>query len=148
MGGVLCRTWEEDEVGCTPKIQILVPVHMRTEVLTDYHDHAGHVGMKRTYSQLKHRFYWHGMKRDTEDWIGSCVSCSKKLRPVGRGSGAPLQVTWSGYPFERIVMDIIHYLPETFNGDRYILVIVGYQMGRGLSTKANGCCYHCFCVCE
>ena len=95
-------------------------------MLEEYHDHAGHQGIHRTYCQLMERFYWHGMKKDVQDYVGSCDSCSRRARPVGRGVGAPLQVTWSGYPFERIAMDIIPGLPETNNGNKHILVVVDY----------------------
>ena len=60
------------------------------------------------------------------DYVASCESCSKRARPVGRGRGAPLQVTWSGYPFERIAMDLIPNLPETANGSRHLLVVADY----------------------
>ena len=35
-------------------------------------------------------------------------------------------MTWSGYPFERIAMDLIPGLPETINGNKHILVVVDY----------------------
>jgi len=125
---------EKEEVICkrsydakTPdEIMILVPKAMRPMILKEYHDELGHVGTKRTTSQIQKRFFWHGLSRDVEDWIGSCESCSRRSRPIGRGVGAPLQVTWSGYPLERIAMDLIPGLPETANGNRHILVIVDY----------------------
>ena len=122
----MCRTWEEEDSSRPTRFQILVPVKLRARMLEEYHDHAGHQGIHRTYCQLLKRFYWHGMKRDAQDYVASCESCSKRARPVGRGKGAPLQVTWSGYPFERIAMDLIPGLPETTNGNRHILVVVDY----------------------
>ena len=125
--GVVGRTWEVPEnLGLPPRFQILVPEKLRPKILGEYHDQAGHQGVQRTYSQLHARFYWSGMKRDVEDYVASCVSCSKRARPVGRGRGAPLQMTWSGYPFERIAMDLIPNLPETANGNRHLLVVVDY----------------------
>ena len=66
------------------------------------------------------------MKRDVEDYVASCESCSRRARLVGRGQGAPLQTTWSGYPLERIAMDLIPNLPETANGNKHLLVVVDY----------------------
>ena len=124
--GVLCRMWEEEDSSRPTRFQILVPVKLRARMLEEYHDQAGHQGIHRTYCQLLKRFYWHGMKRDVHDYVASCKSCSQRSRPVGRGKGAPLQVTWSGYPFERIAMDLIPGLPETINGNKHILVVVDY----------------------
>ena len=123
--GVVYRRWLNAET-LESRLQILVPTKLRPEVLIEYHDMAGHAGVRRTYEQLHRRFYWHGMKRDVQDWVASCVSCSEKNRPVGRGRGASLQSSWAGYPFERIAMDLIPGLPETQNGNKHILVVVDY----------------------
>eukprot|EP00117_Sycon_ciliatum_P030790 scpid39474/ scgid4420/ Retrovirus-related Pol polyprotein from transposon 297; Protease; Reverse transcriptase; Endonuclease len=116
--GVVYRRWLNAET-LESRLQILVPTKLRPEVLIEYHDMAGHAGVRRTYEQLHRRFYWHGMKRDVQDWVASCVSCSEKNRPVGRGRGASLQSSWAGYPFERIAMDLIPGLPETQNGNKH-----------------------------
>eukprot|EP00117_Sycon_ciliatum_P034902 scpid20142/ scgid26552/ Retrovirus-related Pol polyprotein from transposon 17.6; Protease; Reverse transcriptase; Endonuclease len=123
---VICRVLHSENAGEGTKFQILVPVALRGQVLSEYHDHLGHLGVTRTYHQIQSKLFWYGMKRDVEDWIGSCASCSRRSRPVGRGSGAPLEVTWSGYPFERVGMDLIPGLPETDAGNKHILVIVDY----------------------
>ena len=124
--GVLCRRFEDDNPCSEPLTQILVPRHLRPEILQEYHDYAGHAGVHRTCGQLRQRFHWYGLKRDAEDWVASCESCSKRKKPVHRGRGAPLQVTWAGSPFERIAMDLIPGLPETAGGNRHILVVVDY----------------------
>ena len=124
--GVVCRKWEDPCVSVPPRTQVLVPVNQRTAVLSEYHDHGGHWGVQRTYAQLSLRFHWYGMKRDVEDWVASCESCSQRRKPAQRGRGAPLQVTWCGYPFERIAMDLIPNLPETVRGNKHILVIADY----------------------
>ena len=47
--GVLCRCVTNEEGTRLSKIQVLVPLplHLRAELLTEYHDRAGHVGMTR-----------------------------------------------------------------------------------------------------
>ena len=124
--GVICRRWVDPQPGKPGHEQIIVPRQMRSSVLTEFHDNGGHTGISRLHAQLLQRFHWYGMRRDVEDWVSSCVSCSQRRKPVGRGQGAPLSVTWSGYPFERIAMDLIPNLPETLSGNRHILVIVDY----------------------
>ena len=84
------------------------------------------MGVTRLYKRLLLRFHWFGMKRDVEDWLASCESCNRLKMPVGRGIGAPLQLSWAGYPFERVAMDLIPNLPETASGNRHILVLVDY----------------------
>ena len=124
--GVIYRHWEDPFPGKPSRELVLVPVQVRCGVLSEFHDHCGHQGVSRTYQQVHARFHWNGMKRDVEDWVASCVSCSQLKSPKGRGRGAPLQVTWTGYPLERLAMDLIPNLPETLNGNRHILVVVDY----------------------
>ena len=124
--GVLCRCVTNEEGTRLSKILVLVPLHLRAELLTEYHDRAGHVGMTRLHRQLQSTFHWHGMQRDVEDFVGSCVSCSMRSWPVGRGKGAPLDITWAGFPFNRIAMDLIPGLPETGRGNKHILLVVDY----------------------
>jgi len=124
--GVVCREWQ-DPCPSKPSIkQVVIPRHLVSRVLNEYHDFGGHTGGTRLYKRLQTRFYWVGMKRDVEDWVATCSSCNQLKKPVGRGAGAPLKVSWTGYPFERIAMDLIPNLPETYKGNRHILVIVDY----------------------
>ena len=124
--GVLCRHWEDPCPGKPSILQVVVPRHLRSLVLQEYHDQGGHTGSTRLQKKLTQQFHWVGMKKDVLDWVASCSSCSQLKRPVGRGSGAPIQSSWTGYPFERVAMDLIPNLPETAEGNRHILVVVDY----------------------
>ena len=124
--GVVCRRWDDPCPSRPSRELIVVPLRLRRDVLAEFHDCCCHQGSQRTYQQIRARFHWNGMKRDVEDWVTSCVSCSEKKSPRNRGRGAPLEVTWAGYPFERIAMDLIPNLPESVGGNRHILVVVDY----------------------
>ena len=127
--GVLCRRWEDPCPSKPSILQVVVPRHLRSLVVQEYHDQGGgggHTGSTRLQKKLTQQFHWVGMKKDVLDSVASCSSCSQLKRPVGRGSGAPPQSSWTGYPFERVAMDLIPNLPETAEGNRHILVVVDY----------------------
>ena len=52
-------------------------------------------------------------------------ACAERNDPPKK-SRSPLIVEQSGYPMERVAIDIIGPLPKTNNGNRYILVAVDY----------------------
>ena len=70
-------------------------------------------------------FYWVGRKGDVIVWCQSCEVCQRRKSPV-RKFRDPLQQYNVGAPLERVALDILGPLPETYNGNRYILVISDY----------------------
>ena len=86
---------------------------------------AGHLGSRRLKEVLKKRFYWPNWKTNVELHCENCQKCAERNDPPKK-SRSPLIVEQSGYPMERVAIDIIGPLPNTINGNRYILVAVDY----------------------
>ena len=123
--GCLCRIWYE---GQKPnRYQILVPRDLRVTVLQHCHDSSvgGHFGLKKTLGKVRQKYYWPDFYTYVEQYVKSCDTCAKKKHPI-RTKRPPMQLTGAGYPMERIATDILGPLPETSNGNRYILVIADY----------------------
>ena len=57
--------------------------------------------------------------------MSGCETCAKRKGP-GRIIRAPMQIARSGYPLERIAVDILGELPETENGNKYVLIMADY----------------------
>ena len=47
------------------------------QALEACHDNVGHLGIERTLSLLRDRFYWPNMAKDVENYIKSCLHCLK-----------------------------------------------------------------------
>ncbi|MCG8044654.1 MAG: DDE-type integrase/transposase/recombinase, partial [Candidatus Thiodiazotropha endolucinida] len=65
------------------------------------------------------------MQDDVRTYIAGCEKCSRKKDP-NRTKQAPMQIVRSGYPFERIAVDILGDFPITERGNKYILVMADY----------------------
>jgi len=69
--GVLVRCIDEGVV------QLVVPRDLRRRLY--YHVHGGplsaHLGVQRTFEQLRQSYYWPGMKKDVEAWYRECDVC-------------------------------------------------------------------------
>lgn len=107
--------------------QAIVPLSSRRLVLKYSHDlkTSGHLGMRKTLSKIRQRYYWPGLQSDVRAYIAGCEECMRNKGPT-RSKRAPMQIVRSGYPMERIAVDILGELPRTENGNKYILVVGDY----------------------
>ena len=107
--------------------QAITPLSQRRNVLRYSHDikASGHLGIKKTLHRIRQRYYWPGLQRDVKIYVNGCETCARRKGP-NRTKKAPMQVTRSGYPMERIAVDILGELPLTENNNRYILVVSDY----------------------
>lgn len=124
--GLLVRRLENDDDG-TITYQAIVPRDARRPILNACHDMktSGHLGVSKTASKIKQKFYWPGLQADVRIYVAGCEACSKRKGPIP-SKRAPMQIVRSGYPMERIAIDILGELPQTENGNKYIVVIADY----------------------
>lgn len=108
--------------------KIIVPSSKTKEILERYHDHklAGHFGINKTTHSIRYKYFWPGMNKQIQRYIRNCLICAKrKAVTTCRAPLQPLPVT--DYIWERVSMDIIGPLNETYKGNKYILVILEYS---------------------
>ena len=70
-------------------------------------------------------FYWPGLQSDVRSYVAGCETCTKRTEP-NPTKRAPMQIVRSGFPMERLAIDILGELQMTPNGNKYILVISDY----------------------
>ncbi|CAG2246096.1 unnamed protein product [Mytilus edulis] len=65
-----------------PKMQLLVPEILRSEILTLCHDSifSAHFGIKKTTMKIKEHFHWYRMREDIKQHIRQCPSCYENKR--------------------------------------------------------------------
>ena len=108
-------------------LQLVVTCNLRPSILEELHQGvgSGHLGHDKTLSRLKQRFYWPGHFNDVHNWCRSCVNCNtRKLSAPARR--APMGTITAGYPMQIVATDLVGPLPESENGNRYILVVADY----------------------
>ena len=124
--GVLVRRFEDTATNAVIT-QAIVPQSQRRTVLEFSHDvqTAGHLGMNKTLSKVRQNYYWPGLSQDVKTYVTGCETCQKGKEPIPT-KRAPMQVSRSGYPMERIAVDILGELPVTERENKYVLVISDY----------------------
>ena len=102
--------------------RLLIPKEKRTELIKMTHQDLAHIGALKTSELLKENYYWRNMDLDVRLEIAKCKSCAqRKTKPQGHHIEEHL---FTGFPFEKISIDLAGPLPHGENGERYILGII------------------------
>ena len=76
------------------------------------------------YRDLRHQYYWSGIKKHIGDFVSRCLMCqqvkAKHQRPAGLLQ--PLEV--AEWKWEHVTMDFVAHLPRTLRGHESVWVIV------------------------
>ena len=104
--------------------QLLLPKKFQTLVFKELHEEMGHLGVERTLTLIRERFYWPHMQRDVDHYVTQVCSCLKRKRP-NRPTRAPLVNIVTTHPFEMVSIDFLH-LESCKGGYEYILVVMDH----------------------
>ena len=77
---------------------------------------------KPNYRHVRARFYWVGYKQNIINKCNTCHVCQARKMSV-KPSKAPLKSCVVGIPMERIQIDLITPLHETYAGNKHILTV-------------------------
>ena len=80
--GVICRRYEADD-GKSLRWQIILPRKLREEVLAEIHGGplGGHLGVKKTLTKVKAKYYWPGLMADVRSHLRKCNLCERRKSP-------------------------------------------------------------------
>ena len=129
-------------VGSGKRRLVVLSPEERDKVLVEYHDHpstGGHGGVQKIIEKITARYYWLGIARDVQNWIGSCEPCQRheKIKTVALKLH-PIKVHG---PWEVMGVDLIGLLTQTPRGYTHILTFTDlfskWVMARPLKGK-NG----------
>jgi len=123
-GGLLKRKYE-DNGGSQSWQQLVVPHTLREEITRELHSGAleGHLGVDKTVSKIKERFYWPGMFQEVDQWIHTCPSCAMR-KSAPQCNHGPLQTIKAGYPLQVVAVDNLGPLMESAAGNSYMYVLM------------------------
>ena len=125
--GLLYYRWVGENCRESERLKLVVPEGFRDVILEQLHDSrtGAHLGVSKVYEKVKARYYWPGMSRYVKWWVSSCLTC-QRFKDPGRKARGNLHQYIVGVPFERIAMDIVGPLPQSDQGNIYVLVICDY----------------------
>lgn len=125
LGGLLYRVWRPKyEIG--EKLQLVAPLGLQGQIFQQLHSvrTGGHHGVRKTLKKIRSRFFWPRFKADVQRWCQRCITCQRVK--AGPGHRALLQQSPVRHRLDRVALDILGELPETREGNKYIVVISDY----------------------
>lgn len=111
----------------TAREKIVVPMEFQKEIMVRFHDHklAAHMGIEKTLANIRNKYFWPKMARDVRTHVTNCLICAK--RKAAKACKAPLQpFPIAEYLWQRVAMDIVGPVIESYRGSKYILVLMEY----------------------
>ena len=124
IGDVLYFLSHQDD---EPQARLVIPSHLREEIVKAYHDNLGHGGLDRTYANIQEKYFWPDLYRGLYEYVSKCVVCQTR---VLKGQPAPIQeMDIPPYPFAKVSLDLSGPYPRTLSGNRYIVTFVDHYSG-------------------
>ena len=110
-----------------PNYAVVVPEKLVHQVMSGLHcsSFGGHLGISKTISRAKDRFYWPQMRRCIRTFVQSCRVCGE-VKISTSATKAPLCPINVSEPFIFWAMDYMGPLPETSRGNKHILVVMDH----------------------
>ena len=105
---------------------IAAPPSLRESLLNEAHSSCfgGHFSERKVLDRLRRFVWWKGMRGDVKRYCRGCLTCStrKGRQKTFRPRLQPIPV---GGAFHHVAVDIL-LLPQTVNGNKYVLVMMDY----------------------
>ena len=110
-----------------PALRLYIPENLKGNVVTQYHDHNGHMGIDKTFETIKQKYYWPNMYKELYAYVEKCITCqARNMRKIK----APVQETGiPPYPFAKIGLDLSGPYPTSLSGNKYIIAFIDLYSG-------------------
>jgi hypothetical protein len=118
---------KQDDENDSEKLVKFIPFKRRADLVEDFHRGFGHQGKVTVGQLMKTRFWWPKMNNDIANWLSMCPECQLHSRKETNVHHAPMKPLDIPPPFSRWHLDFVGPLPETVNGNRWILMGVDYN---------------------
>ena len=106
----------------------IVPSAERIKVITEYHSNklAGHFSSRKTVNAIRRSpYYVPHLSQLAHKVCKQCEIC-ERTKPVLRQPRAPMKSSQADRPMQRVAIDILGPLPESNDGNRFIIIIADY----------------------
>ena len=114
--GILYRKFF-DHTGQNYHKQLVVPKHLRTELLYRIHNSKmkGHLGIQKTVRELRRKYYFPGFIDFLVVYINNCLTCAQAKSPQHKYLTPPLNPLSSNtsLPADMLQIDIVGKLPHS-----------------------------------
>ena len=107
------------------KEKIILLPSLHETVFRDMHAQpfSGHLGVTKTLSKIRERYFWPGLSRLVADYVRQCRDCAM-YKPANVNMTPPLIPITSTKALQLIELDIVGPFPVSDKGNKYIFTII------------------------
>lgn len=108
-----------------PVLRLYVPKHLKAQVIKQYHDNNGHMGVQKTFKSVRQKYYWPNLYKDLYQYASTCSICPtlQKIRQPLQENDIP------PYPMAKLFLDLSGPYPQTLSGNKCIIAFVVWYSG-------------------
>ena len=114
-------------VDTDPFLRLYVPKHLQNEVIAEYHNTLGHMGIDKTYDAIHLKYYWVNLFKMVSAYVNKCQTCqlrsSQKRKPPVQEMDIP------PYPWAKCAVDVSGPYPTSLSGNKYIISFIDLFSG-------------------
>ena len=78
--------------------QVVVPESLVGQLISEYHDHTGHLGIKRTLHRVGQRYWFPKMEKRIANYVNECDTCQRTKVDHSVTSGLLRPIPMSAIP--------------------------------------------------
>ena len=105
------------------KLLYYVPKELETNVIRLVHEKIGHLGVNKTYDQIKMHYWFPNMKSKLETFVKNCLRCILYSAPARSNNQNMYNIDKKQIPFHTLHIDHLGPLPSIASKRKHILVI-------------------------
>jgi len=98
---------------------VCVPLHQVDELITKFHVHFGHVGLKKCILAIRDVCYFRNLSGNVRRVVKSCDTCQRAKFSTVRTEGE-MQHILANAPLQRVCVDLYGPLPSGWNHVKYV----------------------------
>ena len=111
----------------TPVLRLIVLEQLRMQVIGQYRDDNGHLGIDKIYDAIRRKYYWQELYKQLMGYVQTCVSSQQRNL---RKKRAPLQeMDTAPFPFAKLSLDLSGPYLISLSGRKYIVSFVDHYSG-------------------
>ena len=138
---ILYHIWNSKGKDSEPVQQICITEEFKDLIWNAMHviANAGHLGVTKTYTKLRNRYYWPKMSSETATYVHNCEICAQANK-VGHVKVPLVSLPVPTAPMQRIHIDIVAIAVRSQQA-KYILVIIDafskYLIAKPMTRKTS-----------
>ena len=104
------------------RMQFVLPQKYHVQALKASHDNVRHLGIERTLSLLRDRFYWSNMAKDVDNYVKSCPRCLRFKKLPEKATLNPIKTS---RPLELVQIDYLTIeAPKTSRSQKDVNILI------------------------